>query len=540
MNVARWWKPALVGLAVLAVESCVIGGALFAAVRYWPAARIAVAPSALARVTVAPFGERIDGVRVLDGTSRVAVRLRSGWIEPAGKVPPGTELRIVATIHRSRWLGWLVGSTERVHAVVRTPDTRLAARFVYPQTARPVQVRFSNPVRVVSVQVQGAARRRITFLRPHRLVPIGVLTSGPNIAGSVLVAGAARPWERLPRPVRVNWFPAGPAPQVLVHPAPRTTLVPSAPIVLTFSGTVADVLGTARPRVWPRTAGTWREPDDHTLVFQPSGLGFPLGRHVSLRLPRAIQVIAGSDPSSFRTLSWPVPRGSSLRLKELLAQLGYLPLAWQPDRSELALTPAAQVRAAVDPPTGTFTWRYPGTPAALKEIWGSSSGRPVLLRGAIMAFQSTHGLPVDGYPSRVVWRALLRDALAGRTARAGYSYVFVTESLPQTLTLWHDGRVVLRTPVNTGISSRPTDLGTYTVYAHLTSTTMSGINPDGTPYHDPGVPWVNYFNGGDAVHGFLRSSYGYPQSLGCVEVPIPTAARIFPYVQLGTLVTVAA
>ena len=93
------------------------------------------------------------------------------------------------------------------------------------------------------------------------------------------------------------------------------------------------------------------------------------------------------------------------------------------------------------------------------------------------------------------------------------------ESLPQTLTLWHDGRVILRTPVNTGIASRPTDLGTFPVYLHLTETTMAGTNPDGSHYNDPGVPWVNYFSGGDAVHGFSRGSYGWPQSVGCVEVP---------------------
>jgi hypothetical protein len=50
---------------------------------------------------------------------------------------------------------------------------------------------------------------------------------------------------------------------------------------------------------------------------------------------------------------------------------------------------------------------------------------------------------------------------------------------------------------------------------------------------------VNYFNGGDAVHGFVRGGYGWPQSLGCVEVPISTAALIWPHVQIGTLVTVA-
>ena len=157
-----------------------------------------------------------------------------------------------------------------------------------------------------------------------------------------------------------------------------------------------------------------------------------------------------------------------------------------------------------------------------------------------MAFENAHGMTTDGFPSMTVLRALIRNELAGRHAPGGYSYVFVTEKLPQTLTLWHNGRVVLRTAVNTGIASRPTDLGTFPVYAHLTATTMQGTNPDGSHYNDPGVPWVNYFSGGDAVHGFVRGSYGWPQSLGCVEVPIPTAGQIFPYVNIGTLVTVQA
>ncbi len=316
--------------------------------------------------------------------------------------------------------------------------------------------------------------------------------------------------------------------------------MPSAPIVLTFSQPVNRVLGGTMPRLAPHVHGTWTRPNDHTLVFQPSGLGFPLGRRVHLRLPRSIQLISGSDPSPFRTVTWQVPRGSLLRIKQLLADQGYLPVKWVPAGGAVRLTQGAQVRAAVAPPEGTFDFRYPKTPAALKALWTSPSDRPVLIRGAIMAFQNAHGMTADGFPSMTVLRALIRNQLAGRHSPGGYSYVFVTEKLPQTLTLWHNGHVVLRTAVNTGIASRPTDLGTFPVYAHLTATTMQGTNPDGSHYNDPGVPWVNYFSGGDAVHGFVRGSYGWPQSLGCVEVPVPTAGQIFPYVNVGTLVTVHA
>jgi len=529
---------AAVFLGVLA--SLLVGG--LAAVRhYWPPARIELGSSALARVQIARYGEYVAAVSAVDSKGRpVRVTLRGGQIEPDQSLPGATKVTVTVTVRRSQWVGWLVGATEQVQTIVRTPATYLADQIVYPNPGKPVQVRFSSRVKVVSVRRPDGTNTQLTFRHPRRVVSIGILASGADSGGTALVAGAPRSWESLPDPVRVDWFPPGPTPQVLVRPARSSKIVPSAPIVLTFSRPVGELLGRVRPTLKPRVKGSWTLPNDHTLVFTPSGLGFPLGRRIHLRLPEPIDVISGADPSPFRTLTWQVPRPSPLRTKELLAELGYLPVEWTPAGHAVRLTPGAQARAAVAPPNGTFGWRYPQTPVALKGLWSSASGRPTLIRGAIMAFQDMHGMPVDGYPSLTVFRALVRDELAGRQARRGYSYVFVSESLPQTLTLWHAGQVILRTPVNTGISSRPTALGTYPVYAHLVATTMQGTNPDGSHYDDPGVPWVNYFNGGDAVHGFPRYGYGWPQSLGCVEAPIPTAGRIFPYVNIGTLVTVAA
>jgi hypothetical protein len=412
--------------------------------------------------------------------------------------------------------------------------------MVYPAAGAPVTVRFSRPVKIVSVQMPDGRRTRVTLPSPRRVVPIGPAADAAHLAGTALVAAAPRGWERLPAAARVSWFPPGPKPHVLVRPALDTQLAPSAPIVLTFSRPVADILGSQTPLLRPRVKGSWHRPNDHTLVFQPAGLGYPLGRRLHLRLPREIEVSSGTEPSDFATLTWQVPRGSLLRMRQMLADLGWLPLRFDTADGSVATTPSAQLRAAVAPPDGTFAWRFPKTPAALKGLWSSSTERATMVRGAIMAFETAHGMTADGFPSMTVFRVLLRDELAGRRAKGGYTYVFVDETLPQTLTLWHDGRVVLRTPVNTGIASRPTDLGTFPVYAHLTSTTMTGTNPDGSHYNDPGVPWVNYFSGGDAVHGFYRGSYGWPQSLGCVEVPVPTAEEIFPFVQVGTLVTVQA
>ena len=81
-----------------------------------------------------------------------------------------------------------------------------------------------------------------------------------------------------------------------------------------------------------------------------------------------------------------------------------------------------------------------------------------------------------------------------------------------------------RSPTNTGVPGAATQQGIFPIYVRFVATTMIGTNVDGSHYDDPGVPWVNYFNGGDAVHGYIRPGYGYPQSNGCVELPIATAA----------------
>ena len=76
------------------------------------------------------------------------------------------------------------------------------------------------------------------------------------------------------------------------------------------------------------------------------------------------------------------------------------------------------------------------------------------------------------------------------------------------------------------------------VFEHLAVGTMSGTNPDGSSYHDPGIKWISYFNGGEALHAFPRASFGTPQSLGCVELPEASAKKVWPYTPIGTLVTI--
>jgi peptidoglycan hydrolase-like protein with peptidoglycan-binding domain len=285
------------------------------------------------------------------------------------------------------------------------------------------------------------------------------------------------------------------------------------------------------------------------VVFTPA-TGFPASTQVTVTAGTGGSG-TGSESSSFKTGKY-----STLRLEEILAQLGYLPLTWTPIASAAdaagtagaasvtgtaivpSLTsPAAELSAAYAPPAGKFEWQ-PGYPSQLYSFWTQGKAN-MLDRGAITGFEADHNLPANGVAGPAVWKALLAAAAAGEKNTHGYSYAIASESMPETLTIWHDGRKVFSSPANTGIGVAPTALGTYPVYEKLQYQIMSGTNPDGSYYADP-VSWVSYFNGGDAVHYFPRGSYGTPQSLGCVELPYTAAKQAYPYLPYGTLVTVTA
>ena len=220
--------------------------------------------------------------------------------------------------------------------------------------------------------------------------------------------------------------------------------------------------------------------------------------------------------------------GSELWLEQLLASQNYLPVAFRSADGD---------PSALRPGPGTFTWRFAALPASLKAQWRQGLGG-VLVTGAIMRFQDEHGLATTGSANGATWSALLKAAAAGQHNRAPYNYVDVSLREPQSLTLYVNGVPSFHTTVNLGIAQSPTAPGTYPVYLRFTSTTMSGTNPDGSKYHDTGIPWVSYFHGGDALHGFIRYSYGSPQSLGCVEMRFSDAKVIWPSTPIGTLVTV--
>jgi peptidoglycan hydrolase-like protein with peptidoglycan-binding domain len=331
----------------------------------------------------------------------------------------------------------------------------------------------------------------------------------------------------------VSWFPAGAKASAVAYPPPGSTIGPSTSITLTFSKPIDQALGSSRPPVLPITPGVWHPVNSHSIVFRPESYGYGLGAKVNIPLPAGVQLAGAANPS---TGTWTVPAGSTLRLQQLLANLGYLPLRF--DGPSVPGTAAAQEAAAVAPPHGSFTWRWGNVPAALRAMWQpGTSGE--MTRGAVMAFENDHNMTADGVAGAGVWKALISATLTGHVSSFGYTFVQVSEATPESINVWHSGKTVVTGPVNTGIPAAPTAKGVFAVFEHATSVTMSGTNPDGSHYSDPGVPWVSYFNGGDALHGFLRASYGSAQSLGCVEMPYDQAHAVYPYTPIGTLVDVS-
>ncbi len=105
----------------------------------------------------------------------------------------------------------------------------------------------------------------------------------------------------------------------------------------------------------------------------------------------------------------------------------------------------------------------------------------------------------------------------------------------QRLDAWEDGRIVMTTPVSTGVRRTPTPKGTFRIMRKYARQRMTGPG-----YDLPNVPYVMYFrSGGFAMHGtYWHNNFGRPMSHGCVNMPTSTAAWLYRWAPSGTTVVV--
>jgi lipoprotein-anchoring transpeptidase ErfK/SrfK len=322
------------------------------------------------------------------------------------------------------------------------------------------------------------------------------------------------------------------------------SVAPSSPLTVDYSEPLSST--PPLPTFNPPIAGTWTT-SGAVLTFVPTGGWVPFTTETVTVPAGAKAIVDGVKTTSVgsTTTTFTVAAGDETRLEQLLAELNYLPFTFTPTSLPAGVTtglnaePTAADAISTSPVPGTLNWAYPNIPATLSALWTPGQYN-VIDKGAIMAFESANNMTMDGLAGPQVWTALLNAVAARQATAQPYDYLIASETLPETLQVWRNGTIIYTTPANTGVPGATTQTGTFPVYLRYQTTTMTGTNVDGSKYVDPGIPWVAYFNGGDAVHGYVRASYGFPQSNGCVELPIANAAQVWPMDPYGTLVTVTA
>jgi L,D-transpeptidase-like protein len=536
----RWPKRLLVGGLVTLVLAAV--AAFVVSAFALSGSSIEEDSSSLGKVSTDTFGGDVSSVHAtaVKSGDDVPVELKGDRIVPTTPLHPGEQVTVEAIVKRPSTIGWLAGSEKTLTMTMTAPTAKIETAWISVKKGKKPYVHFDQPVSQVAYGQPGKLKHR-RFDQPRDSFSLG---KQPQ-AGQMVVAGA--PWdksmEHLGKFKSVTWFPATGKPTIAANPTAGTTISASTPIELTFSKPVKKILGSEKPKLSPEVDGKWSQPNPHTLRFVPSGFGVPLATDLKVELPEEVEVVQ-SDGSvqNASEVKWEVPAGSEVRLQQMLAELDYLPYKWTGEG--VAKTPEAQVAAATtEAPKGHFSPRWGNTPSGLKELWTPGESN-VLVEGALMSFEERNGLEVDGIAGPVVWEALMKAVIAGekkptKGSENGFTWVSVSESSPETVSVWHNGKYVLsEIAANTGIPGAETELGTHNVYVRYEETTMSGENPDGSHYNDPGIMWVSYFYEGDALHAFDRASYGSPQSLGCVEMSLDDAAAVYPYTPIGTPVTV--
>lgn len=510
----------------------------------WPRYGLGPSGQGLARLNIGGAGGRFVGATASFQGREVALADDGGWLVPASTIPAGARVEVAAEVRTPSWLAWLAGGTRHLAVGVTTPSASLLDPVEVVRPGGALVAHFSVPVSEVSVQA-GAGDPTERLARPSSAVAV-IPQLAEGQAGTVRIAAVPETWESLPPAAPLVYFATvGQTPMaILSPPAATTALAVDSPVELTLSEPVSIAFGDKRPTLVPVIEGapvpkgTWSEPTSYSLLFTPDAPAFWPGEQFRLSLPAAVRLSVGPTGFSAPTRSIAVQGapGSTLRLQRMLASLGYLPLDWSPAApGPEPRTMAGQAALISSPPAGAFTWRW-RFPSQLTSLWAPGVDT-VITKGAVRTFEQVEGLVPVGQANPLLWPTLINAVLAHQGDPYPYTWIQVSEQLPETLWLWSDGKVVLTSLANTGIPQDPTELGTFPIYLRFKFNYMSGHNPDGSYYHDP-VYWIDYFFEGDAVHGFARASYGYPQSLGCVELPVSVAAQVFPKVHIGTLVTV--
>ncbi|MCX4781169.1 L,D-transpeptidase family protein [Streptomyces sp. NBC_01264] len=156
---------------------------------------------------------------------------------------------------------------------------------------------------------------------------------------------------------------------------------------------------------------------------------------------------------------------------------------------------------------------------------------------AIRTFQRANGIrPADGYAGLVTYRTMVAVAARANPNAGGgcpvRSHRVTCVDLERQLLWVQRGRTVVLppVPVRTGRDEEETRRGWHEVYwrseGHVS-----------TLYDSP-MPYAQFFDGGQALHGRPGNLYAHGGSAGCVNLTVPDARRLWDLLTEGDAVYV--
>src|ERR1035438_9188394 len=157
-------------------------------------------------------------------------------------------------------------------------------------------------------------------------------------------------------------------------------------------------------RTRPALATKWEQISTHEVQAVVTGSLQPAAIY-TIDLPTRM-TCATSCPFTAVRPRRALVASSTIWEEQLLAELNYLPVTFTPSTSSSNPT---------QPTSGTFTWKYPKLPASIQSQWRVGVAG-VLLRGALMNFQSVNNLPTTGIADAPTWSDLITELRLRKSA----------------------------------------------------------------------------------------------------------------------------
>jgi len=125
-----------------------------------------------------------------------------------------------------------------------------------------------------------------------------------------------------------------------------------------------------------------------------------------------------------------------------------------------------------------------------------------------------------------------------RTPNYSYDKWIAVDLTAKRLYAYEKTNLVKTYLVSAGAPATPTTPGFHKIYSKVRIQDMRGPNADGSSYFQPNVEWVNYFYGGEAIHGNYWRPTSYfgriNSSHGCVGLLNADAMWVYNWAPVGT------